>query len=86
MTTCFTATPGVDVITTTAGLSSAARINASSVIDPVELRWIWLTHADFDHIGSQAALLDANPYLRVITSFLGVGIIGRADVPLSSLV
>ena len=31
-----------------------------SVIDPTELRWVWLTHTDFDHIGSLAALLDAN--------------------------
>jgi len=23
-----------------------------SVIDPLDLRWIWLTHPDFDHIGS----------------------------------
>ena len=23
-----------------------------TVIDPVDLRWIWLTHTDFDHIGS----------------------------------
>ena len=25
-----------------------------SVIDPADLRWIWLTHTDFDHIGSLA--------------------------------
>ena len=38
--------------------------------------WIWLTHTDFDHIGSLSALLEANPHVRVITSFLGVGIMG----------
>ena len=53
-----------------------------SVIDPSDLRWIWLTHTDFDHIGSLAALLQANPKLRVITSFLGVGIMGLSYAPL----
>ncbi len=47
-----------------------------SVIDPAELRWIWLTHTDFDHIGSLHRLLEENQRLRVITSFLGVGIMG----------
>src|SRR3984885_10585184 len=45
-----------------------------SVIDPADLRWIWLTHTDFDHIGSLHPLLDENARLRIITSFLGVGI------------
>src|SRR5262249_2719720 len=54
----------------------------ASVIDPSALRWIWLTHTDFDHIGSLATLLDANPELRVITSFLGVGIMGLSSTPL----
>jgi flavorubredoxin len=45
-----------------------------SVIDPGELEWIWLTHPDFDHIGSLAPLLEANPRIRVITTFLGMGI------------
>jgi hypothetical protein len=54
----------------------------SSVIDPHALRWIWLTHTDFDHIGSLAALLDENPRIRVITSFLGVGIMGLSSTPL----
>jgi flavorubredoxin len=49
-----------------------------SVIDPADLRWIWLTHTDFDHIGSLHRLLDENSNLRVITSFLGVGIMGLA--------
>jgi flavorubredoxin len=49
-----------------------------SVIDPADLRWIWLTHTDFDHIGSLHRLLDENERLRVVTSFLGVGIMGLA--------
>jgi flavorubredoxin len=49
-----------------------------SVIDPADLRWIWLTHTDFDHIGSLHRLLEENEHLRVITSFLGVGIMGLA--------
>lgn len=53
-----------------------------SVIDPAELRWIWLTHTDFDHIGSLLTLLEDNPRLRVITSFLGVGIMGLSSTPL----
>ena len=110
MTTCFTATPGVDVITTTADIPTlgSLAINAfvlhgsepvlvdtgtvaggaefisalTSVIDPGDLRWIWLTHTDFDHIGSLATLLDANPDLQVITSFIGVGIMGLSSTPL----
>jgi len=110
MTNVFTATPGVDVITTTADIPAlgSLAINAfvvhgtepllvdtgtvaggpefmsalTSVINPADLRWIWLTHTDFDHIGSLAMLLEANPRLRVITSFLGVGIMGLSSTPL----
>ena len=110
MTTCFTAMPGVDVITTTAAIPAlgSIAINAfvlhgaepllvdtgtvagsadfiaalASVMEPAELRWIWLTHTDFDHIGSLVALLEANPHLRVMTSFLGVGIMGLSSAPL----
>jgi hypothetical protein len=53
-----------------------------SIIDPRDLRWIWLTHTDFDHIGSLAPLLDINPDVRVITSFVGVGIMGLTTTPL----
>jgi flavorubredoxin len=53
-----------------------------SVIDPADLRWIWLTHTDFDHIGSLHRLMGENERLRVITSFLGVGIMGLSATPL----
>jgi len=47
-----------------------------SVIDPAQLRWIWLTHTDADHVGSLHELLAVNPDVRVITTFIGVGIMG----------
>ena len=54
-----------------------------SVVDPMALRWIWLTHTDADHIGSLHWLLDQNPQLRVITTFLGVGIMSlQAPLPM----
>lgn len=45
------------------------------VIDPARLQWIWLTHPDPDHTGALAELLGENPRLRLITTFLGVGIL-----------
>ncbi|MCG7755016.1 MBL fold metallo-hydrolase, partial [Flavihumibacter cheonanensis] len=54
-----------------------------SVIDPEDLRWIWLTHTDFDHIGALHQLLEENPRIRVITTFLGVGIMSlTAPLPM----
>lgn len=46
-----------------------------SVIDPAQLRWLWLSHTDPDHIGSIPQLLDEAPNLRVITTFFGMGIL-----------
>lgn len=42
-------------------------------IDPEELRWIWITHADADHVGNLAAVLERAPQAKVITTFLGMG-------------
>jgi flavorubredoxin len=44
-----------------------------SVIDPQELKWLWLTHTDRDHIGSFYRLLEEVPHLRVITTYAGMG-------------
>jgi flavorubredoxin len=54
----------------------------ASLIDPSTIEWIWLTHTDFDHIGALHRVLDANPNARVVTSFLGVGIMGLSTTPI----
>jgi flavorubredoxin len=72
------------LVDTGAGVESEEFMQAlRSVIDPSELKWIWLTHTDFDHIGSLQKLLAENTQLRVITTFLGVGIMNLyAPLPL----
>jgi ODP family beta-lactamase len=53
-----------------------------SVIDPAELRWLWLSHTDPDHIGSIPQLLEEAPKLRVITTLFGMGILNLfAPIP-----
>jgi Metallo-beta-lactamase superfamily len=46
----------------------------SSVLDPADVRWIWLTHPDRDHTGGLFELLDAAPHARLVTTFIGAGI------------
>lgn len=72
------------LVDTGAGVQSAEFMTAlRSVIDPSELAWLWLTHTDGDHIGSLGQLLAENPKLRVITTFLGVGIMSTtAPLPM----
>lgn len=45
-----------------------------SVLDPEDVRWIWLTHPDRDHTGGLFELLEAAPQARVVTTFLSAGI------------
>jgi flavorubredoxin len=47
-----------------------------AVIDPRDLRWIWLTHIDQDHVGNLRRLLDDAPRAKVVTNFLGLGKLG----------
>ena len=55
-----------------ASLSDAFMEKLSSIIDPKEIKWLWLTHNDQDHTGSLQPLLEKAPGMRVITTFLGL--------------
>ncbi len=46
------------------------------LIDLDELRWIYLTHADPDHVGCLRDVLTAAPNARLVTTFLGLGKLG----------
>lgn len=63
------------VVDTGIGLPDRDFVSAvCEVIDPTEVRWIWLTHPDRDHTGGLFALLDAAPRAWLVTTFTGVGI------------
>lgn len=51
------------------------------LIDPRDLKWIWLTHTDQDHLGNLAQVLAVAPQARVITTFLGMGKLGLQQLP-----
>ena len=43
-----------------------------SVIDPRDLKWVWITHDDADHIGSLQKILEAAPNARLAAFSLAV--------------
>src|ERR1700710_2287330 len=76
--------PAAEPVVVDTGLSLADRdfVTAlSEVIDPADVQWIWLTHPDRDHTGGLVDLLAAAPNARVVTTFLGMGILST-DTPL----
>jgi flavorubredoxin len=45
----------------------------AKAVSPADIRWIWLSHMDADHIGNLGAVLEHAPHARVVTNFLGMG-------------
>jgi flavorubredoxin len=41
----------------------------TSLVDPADVAWVFISHDDGDHIGNLAHLLEAAPNARVITNF-----------------
>jgi L-ascorbate metabolism protein UlaG (beta-lactamase superfamily) len=48
-----------------------------SLIEPADLRWVFLTHPDGDHTGSVFEILDAAPHARLVTTSPGMGLPAR---------
>ncbi|MFE7378747.1 MBL fold metallo-hydrolase [Streptomyces zhihengii] len=63
------------VVDTGLGLPDRDFLNTlGSVVDPEDVRWIWLSHPDRDHTGGLFSLLASAPRARVVTTFAGAGI------------
>ncbi|MET9433410.1 MBL fold metallo-hydrolase [Streptomyces sp. NPDC006551] len=63
------------VVDTGLSLSDRDFVTAvGGVVDPADILWIWLTHPDRDHTGGIFDLLVAAPRARVVTTFIGAGI------------
>jgi len=68
------------------GAEEGFRAALRSILDPADLRWIWLTHTDPDHVGSLQWVLDQAPAARLITTYLAVGKLGmQMAVPMDRL-
>lgn len=52
-------------------------------IDLSDLRWIWLSHMDADHIGNLVRVLEGAPTARVVTNFVGMGKMNLAGLDIS---
>jgi hypothetical protein len=58
----------------------------ASAIDPKDIRWIWLTHPDRDHMGALFDVLDLAPEARLVTTFMAAGYMTvEFDVPMHRL-
>ena len=68
-----------------AALRPAFMQQLRSIIDPAELRWIWITHADMDHLGNLEAVLAESPNARVVTTYIGMAKMGLHSLPLDRL-
>jgi flavorubredoxin len=75
------ATQPVLVDTGLAGLGEDFMSSLRSAIDPEELRWIWLTHTDADHVGNLERILAEAPRARIVTTYLGMGKLGMLGHP-----
>jgi flavorubredoxin len=56
-----------------AALSDDLSARLAEEIDLEDLRWIWLSHTDADHIGNLDRILALAPNATVVTNFLGAG-------------
>lgn len=60
------------LVDTGMGMFSGAFIEAlGSVVDPADIQWIWLSHADPDHTGNLQRILELAPRARVMAGVLG---------------
>ena len=61
------------LVDTGMGIDSEEFMKAlESIIDPQDLKWVWLTHDDADHTGNIQKVLEAAPSARLVANSLAV--------------
>ena len=68
-------------------LSRAEWLEATfSLVDPVDVRWVFLSHDDHDHSGNLTTVLDLCPNATLVTNFFTVERVSRAmELPLDRM-
>lgn len=72
------------VVDTGNSLSRDAWIEATfSIVDPLDVRWVFLSHDDHDHSGNLTTVLDMCPHATLVTTQFTLERVGRAmELPL----
>ena len=76
------ATQPILIDTGLAALRSDNMSTLRATIDPADIRWIWITHTDADHVGNLEAVLAEAPNARLVTTYLGMGKMNLLGLPL----
>lgn len=50
--------------------------NAWAIVEPKDVRWIFLTHDDGDHVGNLEQVIEACPNARIVTGWFATGRMG----------
>ena len=60
--------------------------NLTSVVDPADVRWIFLSHDDHDHVGNLTTMLELAPRATLVASFAIMGRLGLdIELPLDRM-
>jgi hypothetical protein len=60
--------------------------NVFSVLEPEDVRWIFLSHDDHDHLGNLDAVLDLCPHATLLANYAMVGrLAGDIELPLERM-
>ncbi|WP_423067483.1 MBL fold metallo-hydrolase [Devosia sp. CN2-171] len=74
------------VDTSWVGVSEAYLDALQEVIDPADLRWIWISHTDLDHVFNLEAVMKLAPNAKVVIAGLGAAKFGlRGDFDMTRL-
>jgi flavorubredoxin len=65
-----------------AAMGEQFRDQLYNLIEPADIKWIWITHADPDHLGNLKDILNDAPNARIVISYMGMGKMGLLGIPL----